>query len=240
MLAIALSINWILDGSDKDAASIPRNEPDLYMLNASIDQYDDEGRLNHRIQAERFTHFPLTDLTSMQSPVMELAGSLLETAEGSLQAEGSLPKAAEGSLPKAAEGSLPKAAEGSLQKAAEGSLQKAAEGSLLETAEGSWRITADEGRILPASRYREEVVELWTDVVAARRARPGRFVRMESESLTVYTERAYMETDAKITLASENGSTTAAGMQAFLDVDRFLFFSDDAVRIHTTLLPSTD
>lgn len=40
------------------------DEPDFYMENASITQFDDEGNKQHIIKAQRFTHFPsgVTDL----------------------------------------------------------------------------------------------------------------------------------------------------------------------------------
>ena len=181
LLAFALSINFVLDEAEVPEEKTPRNEPDLYMLNATIEQFDEDGLLQHRIDADRFTHFPLTDLTTMKSPAMALAHS---------------------------DNSAP------------------------------WDITAAEGRILPGTNYREEVVELWNNVLAARNGRQGRFVNIQTESLTIYPEQDYLETDAKVFIDNETGRTTAAGMQAFLDEGRFMFYSTDEDRVTTIFLPN--
>ena len=181
LLAFALSINWVMDESEEQDDEIPRNEPDIYMLNASIEQFNDEGMLQHRIDADRFTHFPLTNLTTMKSPAMALAHSERQSP---------------------------------------------------------WNITAKEGRILPASDYREEVIELWTNVVAARSGAEGRFVNIQTDSLTIYPERDYLETDAKVFIDNETGRTTAAGMKAYLDAGRFMFYSTADDRVTTIFLPN--
>jgi lipopolysaccharide export system protein LptC len=48
------------------------NEPDLYMINASISQINSRGELQSKIAAERFTHYPLTDVTALDRPNLEL------------------------------------------------------------------------------------------------------------------------------------------------------------------------
>ena len=72
ILAFALTNNWFMAESEETVDFTPGNEPDLYMLNATISQFDPEGELQHRIAANRFTHFPLTDLTTMKSPALAL------------------------------------------------------------------------------------------------------------------------------------------------------------------------
>ena len=72
ILAFALTINWFMTESEETADFTPGNEPDLYMLNATISQFGSDGELQHRITANRFTHFPLTDLTTMKSPALAL------------------------------------------------------------------------------------------------------------------------------------------------------------------------
>lgn len=181
LLAFALSINWVMDESEDSDDELPRNEPDVYMLNASIEQFDDEGSLQHKIDADRFTHFPLTNLTTMKSPAMALAHSEQQSP---------------------------------------------------------WNITAAEGRILPASEYREEVIELWTNVLAVRNGLEGRFVNIQTDSLTIYPERDYLETDAKVFIDNETGRTTASGMKAFLDAGRFMFYSTAENRVTTIFLPN--
>ena len=181
LLALALSINRILEEPREQEEQEPGNEPDLYMLNATIEQFDGKGSLQHRIDANRLTHFPLTDLTTMMSPTIALA----QTRDRE-----------------------------------------------------PWNITAQEGRIIPRSEYREEIVELWNNVLAARSGRQGRFINIQTESLTIYPERDYLETDARVSIESETGRTTAAGMNAFLDAGRFMFFSTGSERVTTTFLPN--
>ncbi|MDA0979484.1 MAG: LPS export ABC transporter periplasmic protein LptC [Proteobacteria bacterium] len=178
LLALSLSINWILDESAAPQEDTARNDPDLYMLNASIRQFDESGSLQHILTAGRFTHFPLTDLTTLQSPSIQLAS--------------------------------------------------------LE--DDQWEITAQEGRLLPASRYREQIVELWDNVLASR-VESNRFISIQTSSLTVYPEREYLETDQRVFIDSQSGRTTAAGMKAFLDTNKFMFFSDNTSRVTTIFLP---
>jgi lipopolysaccharide export system protein LptC len=180
-IACALAINWVMDESELIQPDRKRNDPDLYMLNASFNQFDEQGNLHHTLNAARFTHFPLTDLTTMKQPSLEL--------------ESQWPTR-------------------------------------------PWKITADEGRILPESKYREEIVELWDNVLAAKSRGDGKFIHIQTNSLTVYPERAYAETDQKVYIDNESGRTTAAGMKAFLDTGRFIFYSTNKDRVTTIFLPN--
>ena len=180
MIAFALAINWLLERSSQPEPDVSRNDPDLYMLNASISQYDSSGNLQHTVEAGRFTHFPLTDLTTMKSPSI------------SLDAENNA---------------------------------------------SSWVISSEDGRLLPASRYREEIVELWNNVLAASTDPSGGFINIQTQSLTVYPAREYLETDRKVYIDSESHRTTAAGMKAFLDSGKFMFHSTPDERVRTLLLP---
>lgn len=157
-----------------------RNEPDLYMLNATITQFDEKGELQHEIQAARFTHFPLTDLTVLKAPFMNLFS---------------------------------------------------------ENRELPWEITADNGRLLPGSVYREEVIELWDNVDANREKPGGEFINIQSETMTVYPNRDYAETNRKVQINDDTGETTAAGMQAYFDTGRFLFYSSGGERVHSKFQP---
>ena len=182
VLAFVLAINWVLEQSEVPIETTPRNDPDLYMLNASIDQFDVDGRLQHKLSAERFTHFPITDLTTMKSPTL----------------------------------------------------------SLTPTADNPWEITASEGRILPFTDYREEVVELWDNVLARQSGQTSSFLNIQSQSLTVYPDREYAETDEKVYIDNETGRTSAAGMKAYLDTGRFMFFSTQVDRVTTIFLPAQE
>ena len=181
ILAFALTINWFMAASDETVDFTPKNAPDLYMLNATISQFDSEGELQHRIAANRFTHFPLTDLTTMKFPALVLG-----------RAKGSEP----------------------------------------------WEITSSEGRILPSSDYREEIVELWNNVLASQMIDDSSFVNIQTNSLTVYPERDYVETDEPVFIDNQSGRTTAAGMKAFLDTGKFLFYSTPKHRVTTIFLPN--
>ena len=180
IIVFALTINWFIDESVEEVDLTPRNAPDLYMLNATIDQFGPEGELQHRIAANRFTHFPLTDVTAMKFPALSLG-----------KTRGS----------------------------------------------NTWEITSSEGRILPSSDYREEVVELWSSVLALQPGNGSDFVTFETNSLTVYPERDYAETDEPVFIKNQSGRTTAAAMKAFLNAGKFMFYSTPKHRVTTIFLP---
>ena len=179
IIALALTINWFLAKPEEEIGFTPRNEPDLYMLNATINHFGPEGELQHRIDAERFTHFPMTDVTTMQFPAL-----VLERTRDS----------------------------------------------------DSWEITSSEGRILPSSDYREEVVELWSIVLASQSSKGNQFVSFQTQSLTVYPERDYAETDEPVIIKNQSGRTTAAAMKAFLNKGKFMFYSTPTNRVTTIFL----
>jgi lipopolysaccharide export system protein LptC len=181
ILAFALTINWVMVESEDTEDLTPGNEPDLYMLNATINQFDEEGELQHQIAANRFTHFPLTDLTTMKSPALALG----RTRDSN-----------------------------------------------------PWEITSNDGRILPSSDYREEIVELWSNVLASKSASGSEFINIQTNSLTVYPERDYAETDEAVFIDNQSGRTTAAGMKAFLDTGKFMFYSTPTHRVTTIFLPN--
>lgn len=181
VLVFAVSINWILEQSEQPGPVEPRNDPDLYMLNAAIDQFDENGRLQHTLSAARFTHFPLTDLTTMKVPSLSL-----------------------------------------------------------KVDDAPWEITAREGRLLSSSDYRDEIVELWDNVLAAQSGRAGSFINIQTDSLTVYPDRDYAETDAKVYIDDATGRTTAAGMKAFFGTGKFMFYSTEKERVTTIFLPAFD
>jgi lipopolysaccharide export system protein LptC len=179
IIASALTINWFTTKPEEKFDFTPRNEPDLYMLNATINQFGPEGELQHRIAADRFTHFPLTDVTTMNFPALVLG----RTRDSD-----------------------------------------------------PWEITSSKGRILPSSDYREEVVELWSNVLASHLGNGSEFVSIETNSLTVYPERDYAETDESVSIKNQSGQTTAAAMKAFLNKGKFMFYSTPENRV-TTIFP---
>jgi len=66
----AMGINRYQDTAvvDQELIHPPKSEPDLYMINATITQFDKLGQLRHRIRADKFTHYPLTDITRLLKP----------------------------------------------------------------------------------------------------------------------------------------------------------------------------
>jgi lipopolysaccharide export system protein LptC len=182
ILVFVIGTNFLMDETDQDnsPAQATRNDPDFYMLNAVITQFDENGDLQHTIKADRFTHFPLTDMTALKQPSMKL-------------------------FPKSA--SIP------------------------------WDIEAQNGRLLSSSDYREEVIELWDNVMAIRQKGNGEFITIQTMSLTVYPEKEYAETDRKVTIDDQSGRTTAAGMKAFFESGKYIFYSTPTERVHTIFLP---
>jgi lipopolysaccharide export system protein LptC len=184
MLMFAAGINLFLDRdqqSVQDPQSVNKNDPDLYMRNATITQFTKTGVRQHRINAERFTHFPLTDITTLKQPVMTLYAT--------------------------------------------------------EVGENPWDIIAKNGRVLPKVIFRDEIVELWEDVMAIQSDPKGNFINIRTESLTIYPATDYAETDQKVIIDDNSGRTTAAGMKAYFEDGKFIFFSRNNQRVKTILLP---
>jgi lipopolysaccharide export system protein LptC len=179
----AVATNWLLDQEDSadNEATIGRNDPDLYMLNAKITQFATSGGRQHEIIASRLTHFPLTDMTALISPEVKL---------------------------------------------------------FARNTTNPWKITADNGRLLPESQLRDEIVELWDNVSAEKSASPGEFIKIKTASLTIYPGQDFAETDQMVTIDGVGGRTSAAGMHAYLNEGRFLFVSDKTHKVITTLLPA--
>ena len=75
VLAFAFAINWWLARTENAERAIPRNDPDYYLRNARVKQYDDRGQLHHQLDAQRFTHYPVTDITTLQTPTLSLANT---------------------------------------------------------------------------------------------------------------------------------------------------------------------
>ncbi len=186
IVLFAITTNLILEKeAETDTVQVfARNDPDLYMLNADITQFTETGARQHKITAERLTHFPLTDITTMKTPNM----TLFSTQEGQFP----------------------------------------------------WDIAAMNGRLLPKVQVREEIVELWEQVLAIQIDDEGNFINILTDSLTVYPEKDYVETDQKVTIDDNSGRTIASGMKAYLEEGRFIFFSSDTQRVQTILLPVFD
>jgi len=74
LLVAATGINWYLDSTDSASgdAIFQQNDPDLYMTNARLTQFDSGGKLQHSIRASRFTHYPASDVTVLTMPDITL------------------------------------------------------------------------------------------------------------------------------------------------------------------------
>ncbi|HIG40175.1 MAG: LPS export ABC transporter periplasmic protein LptC [bacterium] len=184
ILLFAAITNLMIDQADDPDTNpaFARNDPDLYMLNADITQFSETGVPQHNIRAERLTHFPLTDITTLKTPNMTLYSDQ--------------------------ENSLP------------------------------WEIAAENGRLLPEVQVREQIVELWDHVLAIQERKTGDFVNIRTESLTVYPDREYAETNQNVTINDKSGRTLAGGMQAFFGQERFIFYAYKEQRVHTVLSPT--
>jgi lipopolysaccharide export system protein LptC len=100
-----------------------------------------------------------------------------------------------------------------------------------------WKITADNGRLLPRSQLRDQMVELWDNVLATREDQSGQIVLIKTSSLTVIPDQDYAETDQPVVIEDTDGFTSAAGMKAYLGQGRYEFFSSSKDRVLTTLQP---
>jgi LPS export ABC transporter protein LptC len=88
------------------------------------------------------------------------------------------------------------------------------------------------------SSFREEVVELWGNVLAVKQNPDGSFVNIQTQELTVYPERDYAETDKKVYIDDNSGRTTAAAMQASFVEGKFSFSSGALDRVRTLFIPA--
>ena len=74
ILLIALATNWIIDVSEQQPPqeATARNDPDMYLVNAEVTQFDENGNLENQLTANKMTHFPLTDVTTLKTPNLKL------------------------------------------------------------------------------------------------------------------------------------------------------------------------
>lgn len=75
LLLVALG-NWLTEQSvkqvDKHLTPQPEVQLDYYLNRVTISALDDEGRLQHRLQATQLNHYSTTDQTMLQQPRMEI------------------------------------------------------------------------------------------------------------------------------------------------------------------------
>lgn len=183
IVAVGFATSLLMDVSepDEEPGVQARNDPDIYMVNAEVTQFDKSGGIRHRINATRMTHFPLTDVTTLKVPNLHLYSA---------------------------------------------------------GRQAPWDIIASNGRLLPKVQLREEIVELWDQVLATREKAEGDFVNIQTDNLTVYPDRNYAETNTRVVIDNASGRTeSAGGMKAYLDEGKFEFFSGGGERVRTVLAP---
>ena len=73
-IAAAWLASWLMgrDGAPATLNPEAKNEPDLYMVHAIIDQYDERGQPKHKIKALKLTHYPATDITTLEMPRVKI------------------------------------------------------------------------------------------------------------------------------------------------------------------------
>lgn len=186
--AAAWISRWAIDRDDATAQLDPqaKNEPDLYMVNATINQYDELGQPKHQIKTSRLTHYPTTDITTLEMPRVKI---------------------------------------------------------YLEDITSPWDIESNFGRLTPKSTKKsqpnrdEEVVELWEKVFAQRTLLAGEFINIQTEQMTVYPDKDYLESRVKVYLDDQSGRTTAGAMNAYLEETRYEFFTNNVERVNTIFIP---
>ena len=77
VLAVGVALAWTVLDFERREAGTPStagddNAPDTYMVNARIKQFGADGKLRHVINADRFTHYPKTDVTTLVAPEIDL------------------------------------------------------------------------------------------------------------------------------------------------------------------------
>lgn len=88
---IAVATNWLLETSERETqTSPPKDEPDVYMVNATVKQFDSKGKIQHIVSASRFTHYSQSQITTLSLPVIELFMDSASDPWTILSSEGSI------------------------------------------------------------------------------------------------------------------------------------------------------
>jgi len=185
LLVAALSLALLLSrpGRDEEVPppARPVDEPDLYMGDAVIAQFNADGTLRYRLSCTEILHFEGDAITRLGAPRLEFR----------------------------------------------------------RAPQPPWWVTARAGSISYRSGpggSREEVVVL-TDDVRFERREDSRFIEITTESLRIYPERRFAETDQTVMIATHAGRTTAAGFSGDLEAGRVKLSSRKNQRVHTIVLP---
>ena len=79
-----------------------------------------------------------------------------------------------------------------------------------------WRLSALRGRILPGG----DVVELWDEVQVKYEPLDDSPAQLTTESLRIFPDKEYAESDQAVMIETQQGTTTAIGLQADLKTNR--------------------
>ena len=102
--------------------------------------------------------------------------------------------------------------------------------------EPPWDVRARRGRVIyiETEEGEKEVVILEEDVVLTRqRPAEDRFLRVETEELTVFPETELAETDRAVMITTEVGTTTGTGLEAYLQAGRVFLGTVPGDRVNT-------
>ncbi|MDH5737762.1 MAG: LPS export ABC transporter periplasmic protein LptC [Gammaproteobacteria bacterium] len=74
IIILSLASNWFLENALKEEISSTdiRDEPDSYMLGATIRQFSQKGELQHIISASEFIHYSPSDVSRLVEPHIRL------------------------------------------------------------------------------------------------------------------------------------------------------------------------
>lgn len=96
-----------------------------------------------------------------------------------------------------------------------------------------WNIVSENGEILPKKNNSPETLQLWGNVLASISYSDGDFINIKSEKLKVIPESEFIEAFTDVSIENSFGSTTAAGMNAFLEKKLYNFVSRNKTRVHS-------
>ena len=219
LLALAVAAAAILvaswdrgvdDGAGSHAGPTA-SEPDLFMENAVISQFDAIGNLRYRMRAQRISHFADRRVTRLLAPAMQLQRSAGPPWTA---------RAAQGEIDYTDPG-------GSLFDAT-----IAAPATTPNPAGATASATASE----TASESASETVRLTRDVVLSRND-GAHFVVLTTERLTLLPSLRTAYTDATVLIVTDTGRTIAHGMAGELETGRLQLYSAPRQRVTTIVNP---
>lgn len=110
--------------------------------------------------------------------------------------------------------------------------------TLFRQARTPWTVSARDGTLRrPLPGMGEEAVALEGDVVLEQTRADGEQVRLTTESLRLYPQRQYAETDQDVMIESLFGRTMATGLEGDLQLGMLKLFSGNGRRVRTVLQP---